>query len=319
MLNLKAGEVVEIRTEEEIQATLDSNGACEGIPFMPEMRDFCGKSYRVYKRADKICVEGSYVSKLKNTVMLDEVRCDGADHDGCKRMCLIFWKEAWLKRAQAGAPPESPPNWLSVPEVKVGPISAEKVYYCQSTALPKAVEHLSGWDMGQYVRDVTSGSFTLWQVTKAVFISLFNAILRRAGGGEFGDAAGKEIKTPAISLHLQQGDIVQVKTRKEIEATIDVEGKNRGLRIDYEMLRHAGKQFRVLRRVDRIILETNGKMRPIQNTVLLNNAACEGLCRRACARGSHPMWREAWLKRVAKSEDHENKRISTQITSEKEG
>jgi hypothetical protein len=47
-----------------------------------------------------------------------------------------------------------------------------------------------------------------------------------------------------------------------------------------------------------MILEDSGKMRKIENTVLLQGSACEGLAFRGCARHSHPMWREAWLERV---------------------
>ena len=54
-LNLKAGEWVEVRSQEEILATLDGNGRLENLPFMPEMLQQCGKRFRVFKRADKTC------------------------------------------------------------------------------------------------------------------------------------------------------------------------------------------------------------------------------------------------------------------------
>ena len=37
---------------------------------------------------------------MKDSVHLEGVRCDGSGHDGCEACCLIFWKEAWLKRAE---------------------------------------------------------------------------------------------------------------------------------------------------------------------------------------------------------------------------
>jgi len=265
---------------------------------MAEMRLFCGRRFRVFKRADKICVEGSYISRLRDTVFLEEVRCDGAHHDGCDRMCLIFWKEAWLKRAAPSQLAEPPIEWLESPIVDAPPLLPDEIYTCQSTALPKAVEHLNGWDILQYVRDIRSRSFTPWQVFKAIAINSYNMITRRTGGHEFGSIVGIQGKTPTMTLGLQRGEMVQIKSKEEIRATLDANAKNRGLQIDYELLRHAGKQFRVLRRVNRIILETTGKMKEIRNTVLLDNGGCEGLCRRACARTSHPMWREAWLKRV---------------------
>lgn len=298
VLNLRAGAVVQVRPESEILAQLEADGTYEGVPFIPEMQEFCGRIFRVFKRAEKICVEGHPISRLRDTVFLNEVRCDGSCHDGCKRMCLIFWKEAWLSRAP-NAHPEPPTDWLRIPGVGVDkPITDKTYHYCQSTALPRVAEQVNGWDPRIYIRDVTSRSFTPWQIVKAILIRAYNKLINRTGRHEFGAAIGHEPRTPEISLDLKQGELVEVRSKAEIIATIDHEGKNRGLRIDYEMLRHAGKRFRVLRRADRIILETTGKMREIKNTVILENCACEGLCRSACARNSHPMWREAWLKRV---------------------
>ena len=54
-LNLKVGDWVEVRSREEILATLDQNGRLENLPFMPEMLQYCGQRLRVFKRADKTC------------------------------------------------------------------------------------------------------------------------------------------------------------------------------------------------------------------------------------------------------------------------
>ncbi len=55
LLNLKAGEWVEVRTQDEILATLDQNGRLGNVPFMPEMLEYCGKQFRVHRRTDKTC------------------------------------------------------------------------------------------------------------------------------------------------------------------------------------------------------------------------------------------------------------------------
>src|SRR5690242_3042732 len=52
---LKAEEWVEVRSRREILATLDQRGRLDGMPFMPEMFQYCGKRFRVFKRADKTC------------------------------------------------------------------------------------------------------------------------------------------------------------------------------------------------------------------------------------------------------------------------
>ncbi len=209
---------------------------------------------------------------------------------------MIFWKEAWLMRAEGSAerrPPDAPAPAAAPPVMP-----PDRTYACQATSLLAATQPLSRWDLSQYVRDVTSGNFTTLQEISALMIVLYNRISRWLGGREYGAAVGTLEKTPTVALGLQAGELVEVRSRDEIIATLDPWAKNRGLSITWEMLRHSGRRFRVLTRVDRMILETNGHMREIKNTVLLDGAACEGVCRRSCARYTHPMWREAWLKRV---------------------
>jgi hypothetical protein len=44
-----------VRDAAEILATLDEHATLDGLPFMPEMLRFCGRSFRVHRRADKTC------------------------------------------------------------------------------------------------------------------------------------------------------------------------------------------------------------------------------------------------------------------------
>ena len=46
---------VEVRSKAEILSTLDENGRLEGLPFMPQMFQYCGQRIQVYKRAHKTC------------------------------------------------------------------------------------------------------------------------------------------------------------------------------------------------------------------------------------------------------------------------
>src|SRR4029077_7857908 len=54
-LDLKPGEWVEVRGLTEILATLDEQGRLSALSFMPEMERFCGRRFRVSRRADKAC------------------------------------------------------------------------------------------------------------------------------------------------------------------------------------------------------------------------------------------------------------------------
>lgn len=54
-LQLRSGDLVEVRSKEEILGSLDGKGQLEGLPFMPQMFQFCGQKFRVCKRAHKTC------------------------------------------------------------------------------------------------------------------------------------------------------------------------------------------------------------------------------------------------------------------------
>ena len=54
---LRAGDRVIVRSPEEILSTLDADGTLDGLPFMPEMLERCGKPFRVERRVEKTCVD----------------------------------------------------------------------------------------------------------------------------------------------------------------------------------------------------------------------------------------------------------------------
>lgn len=103
-LHLRVGEIVEVRSEAEILATLDENGELDGLPFMPEMLTWCGQRLRVEKLALKLCdtIESTGMHRIRDAVHLEMSRCDGQAHGGCQAGCSIYWKEAWLKRIPSG-------------------------------------------------------------------------------------------------------------------------------------------------------------------------------------------------------------------------
>jgi hypothetical protein len=290
---------VEVLSEQEIRSTLDHEGMFENVPFMPEMSRFCGKKFRVHKRADKICVEGAYTRRMEDAVTLENVRCDGSAHHGCARLCKIFWKEAWLRRAslQTAESFDVVVSRGHNGSVHFDPMSAQ-TFICQSTELHRATTNVSSMSIGQYLRDITSGNFRIGEMIQFLYIYLYNKIAYRIGKPEYKKPLGTLTSTPTVALDLQPGELVEVRSREEITQTLDREGRNRGLHTDWESLRHCGKRFRVLRRVDRMILEDSGNMRELKNTVILEGAECSGLLRRGCARNGYPFWREAWLRRI---------------------
>src|SRR5215216_4982486 len=91
--SLRAGDVVRVRSREEILATLDANGRLDGQPFMPEMLQFAGRELPVSKIAHKTCDTinrpSTGMRRLDNTVHLVGARCDGSAHGGCQAGCLL--------------------------------------------------------------------------------------------------------------------------------------------------------------------------------------------------------------------------------------
>lgn len=328
ILGLFVGEMVEVLSKSEILATLDENGALNALPFMPEMLKHCGQRFRVLKRAHKTCdtIKKTGLRRMSNAVHLEGVRCDGEAHGGCQAGCLIFWKEAWLKRIDgesdsaltiAGSRPlsltQTPPfpGKRSCTEATLlratrKQTSPAELFSCQATELRKATSYLPWWDIRHYVWDIRSGnvplSVAILKGFRIILISIFNAIQHRRKGSEYPFLAGKLTKTPTSTINLRPGELVEVKTKKEIIATLDATHKNRGLSFDIEMARYCGGRFRVLTRVERLINERTGEMMRLpSDCIILKGVTCRGdLSHRRlfCPRSICPFWREIWLKRV---------------------
>lgn len=199
-LGLRSGEKVVVKSAEEIFATLDSRGTLDGMPFMPEMLPFCGQEFTVYKRADKTCdtIEQTGGRRLFDTVHLDELRCDGKSHGDCDASCLLFWKEAWLKRTaykssdlplrnilfesgemaqRTGASGRSGCSEDTVRQYVYRdpsqPASDNPAYSCQTTQLLEATIALPWWDIRQYMRDILSGNVNMVRMIRTMVIALF--------------------------------------------------------------------------------------------------------------------------------------------------
>jgi hypothetical protein len=327
-LNLRAGDEVIVRSREEILATLDERGCFEDVPFMPEMVSFCGQRMRVFKRADKTCdnIEPWNMRRVTQTVHLENARCDGAGHDGCQAGCMIFWKEAWLKRA--GDPGS---ELVQIGEERAGKSALDiriedllasaarntsgkqPTYFCQATEVRNFSTTLAWWDLRQYVRDLQSrnlaSGYTRNTKPERVLDWVFGVgrILRAltiSAAGAFGYSYpyinSANVKTVPGKLDLQPGEFVQVRSCEEIEATLDSQHKNRGLLFDSEMVPYCGGTYRVLRRVNKIVDEKTGKMLQMKYPcIVLEGVFCKADFHRLCPRAIFSYWREDWLKRVS--------------------
>lgn len=299
--DFRCGDVVTVRGLDEILSTLDPDAKLDGLPFMPEMVPCCGKTFRVFRRAEKTCVEGVGIRSMRNTVFLEGLRCDGSAHDGCQRGCLFFWNEAWLKAERATDkqfdPSPSPQSPISNPTFHL-PTTKDDRYYCQSTELAGATGELAPGKLRHYLRDLRIGQISLRRFIYILWLALTNRVWHMLHGHGFYQITGEQTKTLNTELNLQPGDWVEIKSPEEIEATLDAKGRNRGLSFEPEMAQHCGRRYRVATPVRKIIAEETGKMVELTNTVILDGLICEGICVKNCPRANFFYWREVWLKRV---------------------
>lgn len=273
---------------------------------MPEMIGFCGRSFRVRCRPQQICTDGTSVppgdSRVRafrsdDVVLLEELRCSGVHHDGCKRGCALFWKDAWLRKLAeesggvAAAALASPPHTFTTR-------SAGERYFCQSSEILSATRSLLLWERVRRCAGlVRTGHCGFWEVARGIMVWAYWRFDRRIRGAY---PRGTLTKTPSSCLALQPGEWVEVKRLEEIVETLDSKGRNRGLHFTPDMRERCGKRFCVKTRADRIIAEGSGKVRRLQDTVLLEGATHVNTYYAfgGCPRREYQYWREIWLRRV---------------------
>ncbi len=298
---LSIGVLVEVRSAEEIQATLDADGRLDGVPFMPEMIRFCGVRMRVYRRAEKTCVEGHGLRRMHSTVLLENARCDGGRHDGCQRNCMFFWKEAWLRPVEESAPAtRADPRREASAQLRLlsYPTRQDDRYVCQSTVLAGATEVLPRWDLRHLATDVARGQLTAAGLVGIIWRTVVNRLRASFDLPEIGALVGTAVRNANGALGLQPGERVRVKSADEIQQTLGPAGKNFGLSFEPEMSRYINGVFEVDFPVRKIILEETGQMVRLKDTVALKTLVCKGSCVKNCPRSNTLYWREAWLERV---------------------
>jgi hypothetical protein len=195
---LRSGDWVEVRSKAEILRSLDQNGRLENLPFMPQMFEYSGQRFRVFKRAHKTCDTISprpAGRALANAVHL-ELRCDGKAYAGCQTACLIIWKEAWLKPIRQtlgdGAQPFDDSRgrtekdagcteemvWKSRCADDAQAVDGKR-YFCQATELLGFTAPLHWWDVRQYIEDYTSGNLTLGELLNRFVYASYHILARK--------------------------------------------------------------------------------------------------------------------------------------------
>jgi hypothetical protein len=102
-LNIQPGELVRIKPYHEILQTLNKQSRNRGLYFDAEEVPYCGGTYRVLKRVERIVNERTgRIQEMKTPcIILDSVICEGRYSECrlfCPRSIYSYWREIWLER-----------------------------------------------------------------------------------------------------------------------------------------------------------------------------------------------------------------------------
>ena len=101
-LGLKVGDFVRVKSGDEILATVDEFLANRGMGFSYEMMAYCGQTFRVSQRLQRVIDEKTgRLRELKNScLVLEGANCKGSCTRplNCPRASPPYWREIWLER-----------------------------------------------------------------------------------------------------------------------------------------------------------------------------------------------------------------------------
>lgn len=295
---LRPGETVEVRSVQEILATLDDRGCLDGLPFMPEMVKYCGGRFEVHRRVSKVWeyAHATGLRRFHSAVLLKAIRCDGTSHGGCQAACQLIWKEAWLK-----PPTTRGETFTTAARIDLGThtqttIDGARRYVCQMTEIIRASTRLPNRDLTHYWRDLMDGNVRVAPLLVVLGVRLFNGVSWRLSGVVWPVLGHLESETsPHQELGLQPGDLVRVKSKHAIEATLNRKRCNRGLEFGLDQLFCCGGSYRVAARVDRVVSERTGELLELKTpSITLEGAHANGGLV-LTPQNEYFFWREIWL------------------------
>jgi hypothetical protein len=92
-LDLVPGELVQIKTVNEIKATLDANKKHRGFYFDVEMVPFCVRTCRVRARVNQIIEKPTGKMVKGDWILLEGTACTRKYHRSCARAIFPYWRK----------------------------------------------------------------------------------------------------------------------------------------------------------------------------------------------------------------------------------
>lgn len=172
-------------------------------------------------------------------------------------------------------------------------------FYCQAVSLLDATKPIYAFDLRHFILEINSSEEYMGLAFFRRLAEIIKVkILELLGFSNSYLYSKKEGKRVRQRLNLQPGEVVEVKQPWEILETLDSSGSTGGLSFMPEMMECCGGRYRVLKRVDKIIYEADGRMIMLKDTVVLDGAECDGKAHKGCQRNCYFIWKEDWLRRI---------------------
>jgi hypothetical protein len=107
-LNLQPGELVRVKSHEQILDTVTTNNQNRGMSFDAELLPYCNGTYKVRSRVTRLIGEQSRKMLVMKTacIILESVVCQ-ARYSSCRMLCpkamFPYWREVWLERVESSS------------------------------------------------------------------------------------------------------------------------------------------------------------------------------------------------------------------------
>src|SRR5207237_10450959 len=118
---------------------------------------------------------------FRETVDLEDLRCDGSGHAGCQAGCRLLWRTDWLRPVSDGVPDAGDTAELAR-RAQAAAKRGEDVYRCQAIELGAASEAFPAGDRGRkYLREVQSGNGGVERLLRVLVRAVRGKAARRPG------------------------------------------------------------------------------------------------------------------------------------------
>jgi hypothetical protein len=108
MYNFEPGEDVKVLEKNAIIQSLDANKMLDGVLFMDNMWQFCGKTFKILKVVRNFFnYQNEKLYRCRSPVyILDGLRCDGKSLSFdriCDKSCHLLWHQSWIEKYKSSS------------------------------------------------------------------------------------------------------------------------------------------------------------------------------------------------------------------------